>query len=519
MVCISITWRIVFEKKIFGILICIILIITIIPVVESQKDNKLFTLSSNNFQNGSYEGWTEIQKLISSNSSSNFFGYSVSLNGDTALIGAPWYKDALLGTAYIFTRNGIIWTQQQQLFAADGAWGGLFGISVSLDGNDALIGAQGYDNYIGAVYVFTLSTNTWVQKARLQSLDGERNFFGCSVSLDGDTALIGASADGDNGEYSGAAYVFTRNGTSWTQQAKLLASDGEAYDYFGNSVSLSNNTALIGAFGDDDYKGSVYVFTRNGTTWTQQAKLLASNGPTEDNFGYSISLFGDTALIGAPSPPYKDNKDVDSGSAYVFIRSGTNWTQQQQLFAADGAWGGLFGISVSLDGDTALVGADWDDDNGNDSGSVYVFNRVGTNWTQRQKLLTSDGIAGDDFGISVSLDGDTALIGAFNKESAYLFTKFNLTFSIAGGSGVNIKITNKGKSNAFSVPWKIHVQGGILKLFNKTMNGKINLQVNETKTVGTGRLFGLGRITITVIVAKEEEIIGAIQFFIFSIVK
>jgi hypothetical protein len=277
----------------------------------------------------------------------------------------------------------------------------------------------------------TSRSGNWTELQKLLGADGEAgDFFGYSVSIYGDTALVGAFHDSDNGPYSGSAYVFTRSGTTWTQQAKLLASDGTAGDWFGVSVSLFGNTALIGAHGDDDNgdsSGSAYVFILNGTTWTQQAKLLASNGAAGDAFGWGVSLYGDTALIGAQ---YDDDNGDESGSAYVFTRNGNAWTQQAQLNASDAAPGDLFGCSVSISGETALIGAYWDDDNGEDSGSAYVFTRTGTTWTQQQKLLASDGEGGDAFGYAVSLDGDTGLIGAywdndmaFHAGSAYVFTR------------------------------------------------------------------------------------------------
>jgi hypothetical protein len=159
------------------------------------------------------------------------------------------------------------------------------------------------------------------------------------------------------------------------------------------------------------------VFTRTGTTWTQQQKLTASDTGAHDVFGCSVSLSGNTALIGA----YRD--DSYKGSAYVFTCAGSIWTQQQKLLASDGAAGDYFGNRVSLDGNTALIGAIGDDDNGVNSGSAYVFTRTGTTWTQQQKLTASDGLAGDEFGIYVFLDGNTALIGAYGKDHAYVFTK------------------------------------------------------------------------------------------------
>ena len=169
----------------------------------------------------------------------------------------------------------------------------------------------------------------------------------------------------------------TTTANNWTEKFNLLASDASTGDYFGGSVSLDGNTAVIGARYDDDQganSGSAYVFTNTGSTWTQQAKLIASDGAAEDHFGWSVSLSGDTALIGAR---YDDDKGANSGSVYVFTRSGTTWTQQTKLVASDGAAEDQFGCSVSMNDNTALIGAAWDDDQGTSSGSAYVFTRSG----------------------------------------------------------------------------------------------------------------------------------------------
>ncbi|MBI4703474.1 MAG: FG-GAP repeat protein [Deltaproteobacteria bacterium] len=229
----------------------------------------------------------------------------------------------------------------------------------------------------GARYPVRVDPLVWGEQKLLASDGAAEDWFGYSVSLSGDTALVGAHQEDDNGNDSGSAYVFVRSGASWTEQAKLLASDGAADDWFGYSVSLSGDTALVGAYGDDDKdkeRGSAYVFIRNGASWTEQAKLVASDGHDGDQLGISVSLSGDTALVGA----YHDNDNgKDSGSVYVFIRNGASWTEQAKLVASDGASGDEFGFSVSFSGDTALVGAYYDNDNGKDSGSAYVFQGVG----------------------------------------------------------------------------------------------------------------------------------------------
>jgi cysteine-rich repeat protein len=277
------------------------------------------------------------------------------------------------------------------------------------------------------VYVFVRNGTSWTQQAKLLPSDGAADDEFGTVSLFGDTALIGAHYDDDSGEESGSAYVFVRDGASWTQQSKLLPSDGAAHDFFGGSVSLFGDTAVISASHDDVYgpdSGAAYVFVRDGTNWTQQAKLLPSDGGATDYFGWGLAVFGDTALIGAR---WDDDNGLDSGSAYVFVRDDMTWTQQAKLLPSDGAAGDHFG-RVALYGDTALVGAILSDDNGSESGSAYVFVRNGTNWTRQAKLLPSDGAAGDFFGVGTSVSGDVAWVGANrdddngeNSGAAYVF--------------------------------------------------------------------------------------------------
>ncbi len=254
--------------------------------------------------------------------------------------------------------------------------------------------------------------------------------FGKSVSLSGNRALIGADASDPKGRESGAAYVFEWDGTTWNQMAKLTASDGAAGDYFGHSVSLSGNRALIGAWADDDKggdSGSAYVFEWDGSTWTQVAKLTASDGAERDWFGISVSLFGSRALVGAP---IDDDNGSNSGSAYVYEWNGSAWTQVAKLTASDGVASDEFGRSVSLSGDRALVGAFGNDENGFESGSAYVFDWDGTTWNEVAKLMASDGAEIANFGFSVSLDGNRALVGAYRDDdygfgsgSAYVFEK------------------------------------------------------------------------------------------------
>jgi len=359
------------------------------------------------------------------------FGYSVSLSGNMALVGAGQDDDkgSYSGSAYVF-RNlhqaGNTKTQDVKLTASDGMEYDYFGRSVSLSGNTALVGAEGDDD--SAAYVFRnldKAGGTETQDVRLIASDGAAvDQFGISVSLSGNTALVGASYGNGAQSFSGSAYLF-RNldqaGSTKTQDVKLTASDGAEVDQFGRSVSLSGNMALVGAGQDDDKgdaSGSAYVF-RNldqaGSIKTQDVKLTASDGAAGAGFGISVSLSDNTALVGAGGD---DDKGNDSGSAYLFRnlgQAGSTKTQDVKLTASDGAAYDYFGTSVGLSGNTALVGARGDDDKGSNSGSAYLFrnlDQAGSTKTQDVKLTASDGAAGAGFGRSVSIDGDNFVIGA-----------------------------------------------------------------------------------------------------------
>ncbi len=329
-------------------------------------------------------------------------------------------------------------TQQAKLLASDKENDERFGSSVSMsaDGNTALIGAYLESDsglvFNGAVYVFIRIGNTWTQQAKLFASDRQTiDEFGFSVALtpDGNMALIGADNKSDNGiGASGAAYVFTRSGTVWTQQAKFLASDQGDSDRFGSAVALNSDgsTAIVGASNQSESpafsNGAAYVFTRSGSVWTEQAKLLPPVRLGGEAFGTSVSLSsdGNMALIGASQT---DDGASNNGSAFVFTRSGGVWTQQTQLLTSDRTTSDAVGNSVSLsqDGSTALIGAFGKSESGLiTNGAAYVFTRSGSVWTEQAKLNASDRANNDIFGVSVSIsnDGSTALIGASNKSDS-----------------------------------------------------------------------------------------------------
>jgi hypothetical protein len=341
-----------------------------------------------------------------------------------------------------------------KLTAGDAAAGDDFGLSVAVSGDTVVVGAYGDNSVAGAAYVFarnydpgnpgTPLADNWGQVRKLTAADAATyDYFGYSVAISGDTVVVGAWADDDAGESSGSAYVFERNQDGpdhWGQVRKLAASDGAKDDQFGYSVAVSGDTVVVGAH-ENDLTGSVYVFERNydpihpGTpladNWGEVRKLTASDAMALDYFGWAVAISGDTVVVGAWGD---DDAGGWSGSAYVFARNydpgdpGTpladNWGQVRKLTASDAAAGDDFGLSVAISGDTVVVGADEDDD----SGSAYVFERnydpgdpgtpLADNWGEVRKLTAGDAAADDHFGDSVAISGDTVVVGAWANDDA-----------------------------------------------------------------------------------------------------
>ena len=350
------------------------------------------------------------------------FGKSVALSGDVALVGSD---SSNTGAVYVYTRVSVDqWVASDKLTANDANSYDSFGYSLAISGDTALVGAIGDDDKgtdSGSVYIFQKNrTGTWFQVNKLLASDGAvADYFGSSIALDGNTVLIGAS--GKKG--GGAVYVYTRNAAGvWTEQARLTGDDSREKDFFGSSLSLSGNTAVVGATGRDDMgseSGAVYIFTRNNSgEWVQQTKLLADDRQAGDAFGSSVSLSENTVLIGAAGANSAD------GAAYLFIQSSQNqWIQQSKLSASNAASNSYFGHSVSLESGVALIGA-----YGQGASAAYLFiqNTTG-NWVEQAKEVSAR--RSDAFGYSVALDRGNALIGSIEnggkgqnpgKGSAYL---------------------------------------------------------------------------------------------------
>jgi hypothetical protein len=346
-------------------------------------------------------------------------GWSADVSGDTAVVGCPVGGLTGGGSAVVFERVGAAWSQTAVLIPADPKVDMRFGESVAIDGDTILVGALHADSTLvstGAAYVFARNGASWTPQAKLSALDARPgDAFGRAVALSGDRAVVTANRDDDLGLTDcGSAYVFDRSGASWFQSAKLTANDANNYDLFGTSTAVRGDTIVVGADFDSSpfaNAGSVYVFVHGMSGWSQQAQLVPADSATNDHFGRSVDLDpgGDVLVAGAW---LKMNPNGTTGAAYLFTRAGGVWSEEVQLRASDAAGHHRFGTSVALDGALAVVGADSDDEAGVNAGASYVYHRTVAGWTEVAKLLPADLGPGSFLGTASTVDGDTCVIGA-----------------------------------------------------------------------------------------------------------
>ncbi len=459
--------------------------------------------------------------------------------------------------------------QRAYLKASNTGAGDNFGWAVAVSGDTVVVGAYSEDSNAtgvngnqsdnsaltaGAAYVFVYSAGSWSQQAYLKASNTDAtDNFGRAVAVSGDTIVIGASyedsnATGVNGIQTdnsalsaGAAYVFTRSGTTWSQQAYLKASNTEAGDSFGRSVAVSGDTVVIGAVNEDSgvvgsqsdnsasSAGAVYIFTRSGSTWSQQAYLKASNPETNDYLGASVAVTDDTVVIGATGEDsnatgvngnQSDNSATDAGAAYVFLRSGSTWSQQAYLKASNAEIWDLFGISAAVSGNTIVVGAyqegsnatgvngNQSDNTATNAGAAYAFIRSGTVWSQQAYLKASNTGASDYFGTSVALSGDTLVVGANGEDSnatgvngtqsdnsttyagaAYLFTRSGTTWSQQN----YLKASNTGASDYFGISLAVSGDTVVISARSEDSNATgVNGDQSDNSAADAGAVYVFG---------------------------
>ena len=347
----------------------------------------------------------------------DYFGNAIALSGNTLFVGAPDHTvqtpSARTGAVFVFQLNQGVWSQQQ-LLNADGAQGSSFGHAVAIDGDTMVVGAPSASLDVsgcGTAFVLVRTDDAWTEQARLSvpspaMLDG----FGYAVAVQGDTAIIGCPYRDEVGLGSGAAYVFTRTGGSWSLQATLFDPDPEWNGWFGSSVTIDGYTAIVGAPGE--LAGDAFVFVRVGDVWIQEARLTGDDGATDDAFGTAVVIEGDLAVVGAPNNDHSGYDDA--GAAYVFTRSDGFWTQESKLVAFDPDAEEYFGSALALDGSTLVVGTPNEKRPSADTpspGSASVFEHLGSTWRERIRLVITESTDFSKFGQSVALDGDRAVVG------------------------------------------------------------------------------------------------------------
>jgi hypothetical protein len=377
---------------------------------------------------------TENNRIIANDgASNNYFGNAVAISNDYVVVGARFDDIASntdQGSAYVFKKIGTNWVQQSKLIASNGAAGDWFGHSVAISSNYIVVGASHHD-YAGnanqgAAYIFKLVNNNWVQDQYFSGSGSLANDeFGTSVSIKNNAMVITAPYNDVGANIDqGRAYVYLNNGTSWGYEATLQASDGASGDGFGSSVSLSTDTLIIGSIFTNiggTMKGAAYIYTKSGT-WSQQAKIIASDGVTADRFGWSVSINGSYCVVGTPI------KQSSIGAVYVYkIESGV-WQQKAKLLASDGEANDYFGVSVGMSDNYIVVGASGKNSN---SGLAYLYKRVGEAWTQALKLSTTTSSTSDIFGVAVGIESNKIIVSAYGElvglnsgqGAAYIFEK------------------------------------------------------------------------------------------------
>jgi hypothetical protein len=405
--------------KIFKLFMMIIIIVIIPIVVWAFSINKKDLSSHTGFDENNID---EIKVAPNDCRTEDQFGRSVDVYGNNAIVGAYGNDDRAdnAGAAYLLHFDGQIWQPSQKLSAIDGDEYDYFGCSVAIDNNHAVIGAYGDDdhgNNSGSAYIFAKDDDYWFELAKLKAQDSNSSdYFGCSVDISGNYIIVGAYGAQEKGRQSGAAYIFVRDNNGIYQQQKLVIGDAQPFDYFGYSVSLSGDYAIIGAYGKSYHgnkSGAAYIFKRMGRRWRQFIKLVPYDGAQHDYFGRSVSISGEYAIVGAIG---KDDYGKDAGAAYIYKRFGYSWSRFAKIIPSNLQKDYCFGTSVNISGNYAIIGALGDDMNGRRTGAAYAYQLEQDKWKQIALVRPQDGSDDDYFGCSVAISGNQIIAGAYGND-------------------------------------------------------------------------------------------------------
>lgn len=378
---------------------------------------------------------SQINKIVPADlAEEDAFGWSVDIYGNYALIGSVYDDDNGIqsGSAYIYHFDGTQWTEHTKITASDGGFADYFGYAVSIHDGQLIVGA--YRDFVGSVrsgsaYVYTQDGGSWVETAKLVPDDPEEeDRFGAKVAIYGNYAAVGAYFDDDLGESSGAVYVYKKSAGEWAFHQKLTPESLLANDYFGASVTISEDFLFVGAQGSSAYantSGKVFIYTLLDGTWTLSDEVYPPDPTSFQNFGVSLSVSGETLAIGAYNDPAVAN---ESGSVYLFEKTGSNWEFFQKIFPSDGHAGAKFGHSLAIENNRLVVGSIYDQTLPGETGSAYVYTRESSgNWLLSAKIVPDDAQDEQRFSAGVGLSGKFAIAGApydneygFHTGAAYL---------------------------------------------------------------------------------------------------
>jgi len=375
---------------------------------------------------------TELAKINTDSSRGSRFAQSVSLSGDVAIVGASEEFDrvASAGAAYIYRRGeGGAWQREARLGLGTPGSFDRFGWSVGISGDVAVVGSNGSGAQVAALYRF--DGTRWIETEILTPAADGFSSFGRNVAVSGDVTIVGASSSrmGDTIQ-AGAAFIYRFDGASWQEEAALSLGAARGSALFGKGVAVHNDLAVVGApgLGYDNSQGSVHVYRFNGESWVKEAEIIPDGDITDDDFGQRVAVSGNVIVVGSPSD---DPNGEDSGSAYVFRFTGTEWFQDSRLTPADGGSFEFFGHDVAVSDTVVIVGAPGDDDNGMNAGSAYEFRYDGSSWVQASKLTASDASEIARLGGSVSVSAEMALIGASGDSQNGFISGAAYTYNVA----------------------------------------------------------------------------------------